>query len=571
MEKAIAVLLMLSVFLSSAASSQEARIVRSLSVTGADLLRPGEISSIIGTKSGTPYDSLTLSEDIARLKKYYFELGYYFAAIAPQINITPHPDPSVEVILRVHEGEKARIGSVRLSGNDNISTDSLLGVMKWKAGDPFLPSALEAEMEKILDLYDESGYPYAAITVDGVDPGASQDSGDLSISIKIEEGDFVILGEIRLTGNKSTKDYVIIRETRIGPDEPFKYSKIREIRNNLQKLGIFEEVDEPKLFSGEGRNGLLIKVAEGRANSFDGILGYNPVKGKKGEINGFVSVSMRNLFGTLRKLRFEWRRETRLTQEIGAGYTEPWLFGIPLSLTGNFHQRKEDTSFVKRNIEFLFDFRYSNSISIGGSLAQEFVLPSASNLNHPRVYTITGGLAVTYDTRDDRMTPSEGIYYRATYDAGYSKISGSRFTIQRVGISVEAFYPLFRNQILKAGLNGKTVNSANLQYSDLFRFGGTNSLRGYRENEIIGSRIVWSNFEYRLLVGSLSFVYPFFDAGYYYRPALLGGPVSERWKYGYGVGARIRTTVGLIGLSFAFGEGDSFLQGKIHLGLMNEF
>jgi len=76
-----------------------------------------------------------------------------------------------------------------------------------------------------------------------------------------------------------------------------------------------------------------------------------------------------------------------------------------------------------------------------------------------------------------------------------------------------------------------------------------------------------------VLTGRRSFVYGFFDPGYYTRsgsanPALES---AEEFLFGYGVGIRTDTPLGVVGISFAMGKGDSFSEGKVHVGLINEF
>ena len=50
-----------------------------------------------------------------------------------------------------------------------------------------------------------------------------------------------------------------------------------------------------------------------------------------------------------------------------------------------------------------------------------------------------------------------------------------------------------------------------------------------------------------------------------------GIPKSDAFKYGYGIGVQLETGLGNLGVSFALGEGDSFSNGKVHFGLINEF
>jgi outer membrane protein insertion porin family len=107
----------------------------------------------------------------------------------------------------------------------------------------------------------------------------------------------------------------------------------------------------------------------------------------------------------------------------------------------------------------------------------------------------------------------------------------------------------------------------------MYQFGGANTLRGYRENQFIGAEIAWTNAEYRFILARRSFLFAFLDTGYYNRPEddLLGTPAARAFKYGYGIGIRLDTALGNLGVSFALGQGDSFGTAKIHIGLINDF
>ena len=52
---------------------------------------------------------------------------------------------------------------------------------------------------------------------------------------------------------------------------------------------------------------------------------------------------------------------------------------------------------------------------------------------------------------------------------------------------------------------------------------------------------------------------------------LFNIPVQEGFIFGYGLGIRIETGLGMFGVSYALGKGDSILEGKVHFGLINDF
>jgi len=127
--------------------------------------------------------------------------------------------------------------------------------------------------------------------------------------------------------------------------------------------------------------------------------------------------------------------------------------------------------------------------------------------------------------------------------------------------------------VLALEINGKELRGPSFEESDLFRLGGTNSLRGYREDQFLGNRIFWTNLEYRFFLSRRTFAFLFFDTGYYLRNEDKERSVQkmEEFKTGYGLGLNLETAIGVLSVSFALAQGDSFSDGKIHFGIVNEF
>ena len=65
----------------------------------------------------------------------------------------------------------------------------------------------------------------------------------------------------------------------------------------------------------------------------------------------------------------------------------------------------------------------------------------------------------------------------------------------------------------------------------------------------------------------------FFDTGYFLRNADETRNIAEQedFKIGYGIGINLETAIGVLGVSFALAKGDSFSEGLIHFGIINEF
>lgn len=561
--------------------------IRSIDIKGNTAWSSREVLEWLSSRPGLAYSESIMRNDVRLIAEGYRRKGYLGARIDAVGKAVDTDSSQIEVTFVVDEGERTVVGGITVSGQQRLSQADILGQFDLKVGEPLDESLLERDIEALLVRYERLGFPFARCQIESIAGRGGEGPFVVDVNLVISEGQRVTIDEIRVEGNSETDPSVVVRETRLVFGQVYNPVKVDAIKQRLRRLNIFSDVSEPQLYLRNERGGLLIKVREGSTNTFDGVIGYvpAPVSGQDAYLTGLVTVSMRNLFGTGRKLSVRWQREDRLSQELGIRYQEPWVFSAPVNAGISFFQRQQDTSYVHRTGELKAELMVSDELSLAALLGSESVIPSAdSTIN--RVYsssTASVGFEVHYDSRDDNLSPTTGARYQTDYHYGrkrtrnvpsqLSSLVPADATVQRFSLDLDFYLSTFTRQVLAAGIHGRELQSGQLEEGEMFRLGGMKTLRGYRENQFLGSRVVWSNTEYRFLVARRSFLYGFVDAGYYARPAdeLRGVPKVEAFKYGYGIGAQLETGLGSLGVSFALGQGDSFNQGKIHFGLINDF
>ncbi|MCJ7554453.1 MAG: BamA/TamA family outer membrane protein, partial [Ignavibacteriaceae bacterium] len=463
--------------------------------------------------------------------------------------------------------------------------------LNFLKGQIFSKDDIEFQINNILTEYENTGFPFSNVIIRSVNIYSDSLNNDYlcDIYIKIDKGTESKIDKVEIRGNTSTKDYVIIRELRINRGEKYSQKMIEELPRRLNRLRFFEPVSFPQFYLNPQNEGiLLIEVKERQTNNFDGVIGYIPPRSdnEKGYLTGLVNISLRNLFGTGRAAAFRWQQLDRNSQDLELKYLEPWLLGYPFNINLSLHQRKQDTTYVQRKIEGGIEYLATEDISTAVFIATESVIPTEREIPIFTVYNssiLTSGISFRIDTRDDPFAPTGGLLFNTAYSFSQKKINGpgefitptlkTDINLQRITVSLNMYYEIFTHQILALGLNGKELRGSDFENSDLFRLGGTMSLRGYREEQFLGSRIFWSNLEYRSLLTQRSYAFVFFDAGYYLRNEEPEKLIlkSEEFKLGYGLGLSLETGLGILAVSFALGEGDSFSDGKIHFGIINEF
>jgi outer membrane protein insertion porin family len=250
-----------------------------------------------------------------------------------------------------------------------------------------------------------------------------------------------------------------------------------------------------------------------------------------------------------------------------------------------FFQRIEDSSFIKRDLGTRVEAMLSKKFTLSALFNFERVIPSLTenvfSVFNSRV--LAAGVEIRFDSRDYLYNPLSGILYKTSYSAGQKKIYNaaefaeynipSDFTVQKGSVDLDFYYSFFKRQSSLIGVHGIEIRSPRFETADLYRFGGINSVRGYREGQFLASRAAWSSFEFRYSLTRRSFASVFYDLGYYFRPKdeISGIQNQEGFIYGYGLGIRIETALGMFGVSYALGKGDSILEGKVHFGLVNDF
>jgi len=250
------------------------------------------------------------------------------------------------------------------------------------------------------------------------------------------------------------------------------------------------------------------------------------------------------------------------------------------------NQRKQDSTYVQRSLTGKLEYLASEEISSSLLISTASTIPTERQNKIFTVFNSTSfstGINLKIDTRNDIYAPTKGIILVNTYKYTSKSINGPTEYItpttrtgnnfQHIEIDFGFYQEIFNEQIIALGVHARELKGTDIEISDLYLLGGTNTLRGYREKQFTGNRILWTNLEYRYLLTQRSFAFLFFDTGYFLRNENIERNITklDGFKIGYGLGLNIETGLGILGVSFALAKGDSFTDGKIHFGIVNEF
>lgn len=443
---------------------------------------------------------------------------------------------------------------------------------QFSTQDTLNEAVLESDISHLIERYAAIGYPFATVTIERLQP---VDSIGIDIRLHISEGRLAHLAGCSVRGLRETDTSVVSREFFLSSNPV----ATREVLNNgvshLRETGLFASVSDAGLYPiTDSTVGVELFVEESRSTSIDGILGYNPspIPTQKAYITGILDLAFTNIGGSARQAAFRYERLRPSSSDLQFQYREPWLFSTPVDGAIALRRYDEDSLYTATHFEASFTLHSIIPISLGLSGAYDGVSPAlASDINRSNI--LSGSLLVTLDERNDRISPSKG--YRVALGASY----GSKNTTDSLGFSsiasirtlsaeAEGELGLGISQLIGVlGISARQVTSAALELPDLFRIGGINSLRGYRDASYLVSQYAIAKIELRYLLANRSFIGLFTDIGYLNRPATDLFVQATSYPVGYGISMLFDTQIGYVQVAIAIAKGQPLDQSLLHFGL----
>lgn len=279
-------------------------------------------------------------EDKQKLIEYYNKLGYRDAVIE-QDTVFAHDNSSINIRLKIDEGQKYYYRNVTFEGNYLYTDERLREILGVRKGDVYNPEDLEKRMngnpgQDLSSVYMDDGYLYYNATP--IEKTIEGDSIDLEI--RIFEGKQATINRVILNGNTKTSDHVVMRQIRTLPGQKFSKTNIIRTQRELATLGYFdpEKIGINPVPQPDGTVDIEYTVEEKPNDQIElsgGWGGYIGFVGTLGlSFNNFSAKNITNFnawrplpAGDGQRLAIRFQANGKQFQTYSATFTEPWLGG----------------------------------------------------------------------------------------------------------------------------------------------------------------------------------------------------------------------------------------------------
>lgn len=196
----------------------------------------GKLVNFFRTKK---FVSENYEADKQRIIDKYNELGYRDAHIVKD-SVTNYDNRTVDIYIKLEEGNKYYLRNVSWVGNTLYTSDFLNYTLRMKKGDVYnqklLNERISSDDDAIGNLYYNNGYLF--YNLDPVEVNIDNDSIDLEM--RIVEGTQATINKIIINGNDRLYENVVRRELRTRPGELFSKEDLMRSMREIQQMGHFD-------------------------------------------------------------------------------------------------------------------------------------------------------------------------------------------------------------------------------------------------------------------------------------------------------------------------------------------
>jgi outer membrane protein insertion porin family len=186
---------------------EEKPAVRAVTLSGNDELSKDDLKDTIDIKTNSILDLAAIKRNVKKVSDKYVEKGYFLAEVTSEVRPV-EGSPEVDVVIVIKENAKVQVKDLHFLGVEKVPVAELKALMATKEGGylSFLTSEgtyreelFQRDLQVIQGAYYDRGY--INVRVDKPVVSLSPDKRNISITLRVEEGEAYRIGKLDFSGD----------------------------------------------------------------------------------------------------------------------------------------------------------------------------------------------------------------------------------------------------------------------------------------------------------------------------------------------------------------------------------
>ena len=337
----------------------------------------------------------------------------------------------------------------------------------------------------------------------------------------------------------------------------FNQDAVRKIQDDFEKFGFVNQIKSPEILFTKDTTKVYVYLEKRKANTFDGFIGFANNDNDKLTFNGYLDLILENTIKAGEQFSLYWKSDGNDQKTFKASIDLPYIFKTPIGLKAQIHIFKQDSIFqnTKTAIDLGYFIDYKTRIYLGYQATES---SDIQNTNNSTISDYTNSFLTT-NLEFSRLDHKNPTFYKKTnlsVQMGLGKRATTDLT-ETAGKSNQTYINI--NAMHNFYLNPKNCININYQnyflksdtyiINELYRFGGTKSIRGFAENSLQANFMTAIITEYRYIISSDLYIHSILDYGYYEDKSSN----NKDNLTGVGLGTGLRTKNGVLKLTLSNG------------------
>lgn len=451
-----------------------------------------------------------------------------------------------------------RIKFIHIYIGRDLEINDLISLDKKKNTVTLPYSDTESFLNRALQKLEQNGYAFAKLKLTNI----QRKNNSLYADLQFESGQQRLINAIVVKFDENNKkisfpDGHLKQIHRKYRNTTLNQDVVRKIQNDFGKFGFVNQIKTPEILFTKDTTKVYVYLEKRKSNTFDGFIGFANNDNEKLTFNGYLDLTLENTIKAGEQFSLYWKSDGNNQKTFKSSIDLPYIFKTPIGLKAQIQIFKQDSIFqnTKTAIDLGYFIDYKTRIYLGYQSTES---SDIQNTNNSTISDYTNSFLTT------NLEYSKLDYKNATFPKKTNIVVqiglGKRLTTDlfetvvrsnQTFININAMHNFYLNS--KNGINinyqNYFIKSNTYIINELYRFGGTKSLRGFAENSLQANFMTALITEYRYILSTNLYLHSILDYGYYEDKSTN----KKGFLTAIGLGTGIRTKNGVLKLAFSNG------------------
>ena len=412
-----------------------------------------------------------------------------------------------------------------------------------------IPTEIESYLYNIIKNYENNGYPFAEAKLDNI----KENKADLVI----KKGEKYTIDSLIIYGNSKLTEKQLFNIIGIKKNEIYNQKKLNNIDKKISKISYLKQIKKHEFVFHKKTADIYFYLEKIPNNFIDGLIGINSEE-EKIKLNGYINLKLINLLNRGEVFQVNWKTNQEKFQRLQNTTTISNLFNghVGTEFHLDIYRKYNDFTNTQNDISISYsskkDLQYKLTYQIKNSISEK------SKIESSKIHNIGGG----FELKNEKIKMD------------FNGLIGKRYantTSNYINLVLITNYKLDISDKIESNIitNHNYLFNDNLQENEMIFFGGSNSMKGFLEDEFTTSKlnILEIDVKYKLDDNM--------NTNIFYQKCFYIEEINYSQLNSIGFGFDLKSNSGVIYLQYAMGisnnQSFNFENGKIHIGLKNTF